>query len=163
MKKIIAILTIIGVMSLYAQEEKKFEYIANKKCKMCHKAQWKIWEGTKHAKAFETLKSEESAKIAKEMKIEDATTSEKCITCHKGWDGEEGVGCQDCHGPGSAYYKMSVMKDITAGKVKGEEVGLVKPDEELCKKCHNKESPTYKEFKAEEFFKEIAHPTPEKK
>ena len=50
-------------------------YIGVKSCVMCHKSekqgeQLKIWEGSKHAGAYETLKSEESNKIAKEKGYE---------------------------------------------------------------------------------------------
>jgi hypothetical protein len=57
---------------------------------------------------------------------------------------------------------MQVMKDIDAGKIKGETVGLVKADEKTCVKCHNSESPTFKEFNFAEASKKIAHPTPKK-
>jgi len=164
MKKIITLLAVAGILSLYAGE-KKFEYIKSSSCKMCHKSekrgnQWGVWEGTTHAKAFESLKTDKAKEIAKAKGIDDPTTSDKCVTCHNGWDGEEGVGCQDCHGPGSEYKSMKVMKDVYAGKVKPEDVGLIRPDENYCKKCHNENSPTYKEFKFEEFFKKIAHPVP---
>jgi hypothetical protein len=38
--------------------------------------------------------------------------------------------------------------------------GLIVPDEELCKTCHNSESPTFKGFNYEEYLAEIAHPDP---
>ena len=52
------------------------------------------------------------------------------------------------------------MKAISAGTQKGEELGLLKPTKELCVTCHNKKSPTYKEFVYEEAVKKIAHPLP---
>ena len=55
---------------------------------------------------------------------------------------------------------MQLMKDIDTGKVKGETVGLVKPGEKACLKCHNAESPTFKAFNFAEMSKKIAHPTP---
>ncbi|MEN3045869.1 MAG: cytochrome c family protein [Candidatus Hydrothermales bacterium] len=163
------VLLIWGILNLtlYSQEKKKFEYVKNTVCKMCHKAeargkQWEIWENSAHAKAFETLKTEKSKEIAKKMGINDPLTSEKCLTCHNGWDGEEAVGCQDCHGPGSEYKSMQVMKAVYEGKIKPSEVGMIEPNEEFCKKCHNPESPTYKEFKFKEFFEKIKHPVPKK-
>ncbi len=167
MKKFIVLLMAgVGFLVLQA-EEKKFEYVGSEKCKICHKSeksgnQWGIWESSKHAKAFETLASEDSKKVANEMGIDDPQKSDKCLSCHNGWDGEEAVGCEDCHGPGSEYKSMKVMKGIFKGELKGEDYGLVTPDEESCKRCHNEESPTYKEFKFEEFLKQIAHPVPKK-
>jgi len=75
---------------------------------------------------------------------------------------EEGVSCEACHGPGSQYKSLKVMKDIAAGTVKGADVGLATPDKTLCVKCHNTKSPTFKEFKFEEAAKKIAHPLPKK-
>jgi hypothetical protein len=55
-------------------------------------------------------------------------------------------------------FDKEVMKD----KVKAQSLGLVTPDEAVCKTCHNPESPTYKEFKFEEYRAKIAHPVPKK-
>ena len=75
---------------------------------------------------------------------------------------EEGVSCEACHGPGSGYYKMSTMKKLYAGEIEDATVGLAKPDEALCVKCHNEESPTYQPFDFATFSAKIAHPVPEK-
>jgi hypothetical protein len=65
----------------------------------------------KHAKAYETLNNEESAKIAEALKIE--ATSERCTSCHampapeklqgKDFNIEEGVSCGACHGPSEKW------------------------------------------------------------
>ncbi len=135
------------------------DYIGAKKCKMCHKSEKKgkvygKWMESTHAKAFETLKK----------KGEDKNP--KCLECHttafnkggyKIGDANaakfEGVQCEVCHGAGSAYKKMSIMKD----KAKSIENGLIVPDEALCKKCHNKNSPTFKGFNYKEALKKIDH------
>lgn len=161
-------------------QEKTFKYVGAKQCKMCHNsakkgAQFKKWSEASHAKAYATLASEESKKIAKEKGIDDPQKSDACLKCHLTGHGlpassfgpkfkieEEGVGCEACHGMGSDYKKMKVMKDIHAGKVKGETLGMVKPTEEVCKTCHNPESPTYKEFKFAEAWKKIDHSMPKK-
>ncbi|NUO79968.1 cytochrome C554, partial [candidate division KSB1 bacterium] len=110
--------------------------------------------------------------IAQKKGIADPQKDQACLKCHDTAAGVaaaqlaptfkagEGVGCESCHGAGSEYKTMSVMKDIDAGKVKGETVGLVKGDEKLCVKCHNSESPTFKGFNYAEYSKKIAHPTP---
>ncbi len=175
------VLLIFAAHTLYAgSEDKEFKYGGVKTCKACHTtkksgAQYKIWKASKHAKAFETLKSPEALKIAKEKGIDDPSKSEKCLKCHvtaftapaelKGpkLTMEEGVSCESCHGPGSAYKKKKIMIAIWEGKEDGAKYGLIKPDEKVCLSCHNEESPTYKPFNFEERVAEIAHPVPEKK
>jgi hypothetical protein len=164
-----------------AQEEVKKEapavhqYVGAAKCKVCHNAekkgaQYTKWEESKHSRAYESLASEAALKIGKDKGIENPQTSDQCLKCHvtafgapaeakaESFDQTEGVGCEACHGPGSDYKKMTVMKDLKAAMA----AGLVMPTEETCVKCHNQESPTYKEFKFAEFSKIIAHPNPEK-
>jgi len=161
---------------LFAQSKAK--YIGAGQCKMCHVAKPKgeaytIWKGSAHAKAFATLATPAAKEIAQKKGIADPQKDEKCMKCHDTAFGVaaaqlaptfkpgEGVGCEVCHGPGSEYKTMQVMKDIDTGKVKAETVGLIsKPDEKTCVKCHNAESPTFKAFNFAEMSKKIAHPTP---
>jgi hypothetical protein len=71
--------------------------------------------------------------------------ADKCAKmCHKvqfqSWSesahakaGAKGADCEKCHGAGSAYMAMSVMKD----PVKAKAAGLVaKPDKASCSPCH---------------------------
>jgi len=136
-----------------------FAYVGVKKCKMCHKGEKKgnvfeKWEKGPHAKAFETLKKDGSDKKA------------ECLGCHVtafnkgGYKVDDadaakfaGVQCEECHGPGSAYKKMSIMKD----KKKSLENGLIEPNEALCKKCHNKKSPNFKGFDYKKYLEKIDH------
>lgn len=175
---------LIMMVNGFAQEAKeaasKFNYIGVAKCKMCHKGEKKgnifeKWQERKHAKAYETLATEQSKEVAKKVGIKgDPQQAAECLVCHvTAYNApaeqkeatltmEEGVSCEACHGPGSEYKSMKVMKDITAGTVNGADFGLIAPDEELCVSCHNPKSPTYKEFKYEEAVKKIAHPMPPK-
>jgi hypothetical protein len=154
-----------------------FQYGGVVTCKPCHLtpksgAQFKIWSAEKHSKAFETLKTPAAKEVGKKMGIEDPSTSDKCLKCHVTGHGvdaklkgakltmEEGVSCEACHGPGSAYKGQKVMKDIFDGKVDGAKHGLVEQSEALCTKCHNKESPTYKPFDYKAAVAKIAHPVP---
>ncbi|MFQ5752663.1 MAG: multiheme c-type cytochrome [bacterium] len=75
---------------------------------------------------------------------------------------EDGVGCESCHGPGSAYKGRKVMQDLYAGKLDKAKYGLVLPTEKTCVQCHNEESPAYKEFKFKEMVAKIAHSVPKK-
>lgn len=183
MKKFMVLAIGIGVFLFtlstrpVAQEKGKFQYIGAKQCKMCHNAtkkgaQFKKWSAARHSKAYATLATPKALEIAKAKGIADPQKSDACLKCHvtghgqdkemfgKKFTVEEGVGCEVCHGPGSEYKPMKVMKDITAGKVEGKALGLVKPTEKECIKCHNSESPSYKEFKFAEAWKKIEHSMP---
>lgn len=158
-------------------QESSFKYTGSKTCKPCHfikkaGAQYKIWLAGPHAKAYETLKSEKALQWGKERGIDEPIKSEKCVKCHvtaysvdaklKGpaLKLEEGVGCEACHGPGSEYKKLKIMREIYAGNLDGKKYGLIKPTEEVCVTCHNEESPAYKEFKYEEMIAKIEHSIP---
>ncbi len=169
--------------SVVAQEkegnEKAMTYGGVATCKACHMtkksgAQYKLWKAGPHAKAFAVLKSPEAMEIAKAKGIEDPATADACLKCHvtahgvsaslkgKKFKVSDGVGCESCHGPGSAYKGKKVMVAITAGEADGAKYGLVMPTEEVCIACHNEESPTYKEFDFKKRVVEIAHPVPKK-
>lgn len=136
-----------------------FTYIGAAKCKMCHKGTAKgevfeKWQKSPHARALETLKA----------KGEDKNP--KCLECHVTGFGTsgykvgdanaanfEGVQCEACHGPGSAYKSMTIMKNRNASLANG----LIEPNEAVCKKCHNPKSPTFKGFNFAEAVKKIDH------
>ncbi|GAB4332206.1 MAG: cytochrome c family protein [Calditrichia bacterium] len=177
MKKILTVILTIAVLGMFATSlfAADAQYVGAAKCKMCHNSaksgkQFQIWSESKHAKAFETLATEEAKAIAAKMGIEDPQKSEKCLKCHTTGYGadkamfaasfkmEEGVGCESCHGPGSEYKSMKVMKGIASGTMKGADYGLIEATEEQCKTCHNEESPTFKGFDYKTFWTKIAHP-----
>jgi len=162
---------------IWAQSAKEFNYTGTRGCRKCHKskksgAQYKVWAKMKHAQAFATLATAEAQKIAKAKGIADAQKADACLKCHvtafgvaaerlgKKYTIEEGVGCESCHGAGSAYSKRKVKKAIAAGTTKPESVGLLKVTKETCVKCHNDESPTFKSFDFEKAKEKIAHPRP---
>jgi hypothetical protein len=150
------------------------QYMGVEKCAgVCHKTekqgkQLAIWQESAHAKAWATLATPEAKEIAKKKGIEDPQKSEKCAKCHTtayGADAklltatfkvEDGVGCETCHGPGSNYKTLKIMKD----RALAVQNGMIVPDEKTCVKCHNAESPTHKKFVFAEAYKKIAHPVP---
>lgn len=180
MKKIaIAFVLLFLILVCFQVFPTDIKYVGVKKCKMCHisakiGAQYKKWEAMDHAKAYETLKSDKSKEIAAEKGIAKAEESPECLRCHStaynpvtkkkrvdvksSLKVEEGVSCESCHGPASIYKKKSNMVDHEKFLASG---GIV-PTKEVCIKCHNTDSPTYKEFKFEEKKVKIAHPIPEK-
>ncbi len=159
------------VTSMWSAEN---TYIGVKKCKMCHNKaktgkQYTVWSKAAHAKAYEILASDEAKAIAKKKEIVDPQKAAECLSCHVTAYGksdavrgkltlEEGVSCEACHGPGSAYKSMKIMKAIHAGKEKADAHGLITPTKEVCVTCHNSKSPTFKEFNYDEAVKKIAHP-----
>ena len=141
-------LLFIGGNALTAQD---FDYIGAAKCKMCHKSQYKTWSTKSHAKAYEVLGSDEAKATAKALKLGDPQKEPQCLKCHtaaghspdavlgKKYSNEDGVTCEACHGPGSVYKKKTIMKD----REKAIASGLTIPTEEVCRKCHNDESPNW--------------------
>ncbi len=110
------------------------KYVGVKKCAMCHKsaatgAAYTVWEKSKHAKAFETLKSKEADEIAKKKGLKtSAAESPECLKCHvtgggtaAGVDKNDGVTCEGCHGAASAYLMVHNKKD-EASKTKAKEL-----------------------------------------
>jgi hypothetical protein len=140
-------------------------YVGSKACKTCHMGEkngkiWETWLDTKHAQALSVLDSAKGER-----------SDPKCLKCHTvGFGTETGfkvggdvdpqvlaaVGCESCHGAGADFKKMQVMKDKTAAIA----AGLVMPTEETCKKCHNPESPTFKEFDFKTMYAKIEHHIP---
>lgn len=151
------------------------KYVGSDKCaRMCHKAvnkgeQYPIWQKSRHAQAYATLATPAALETAKKAGVTgDPQKSEKCLKCHVTGFGapaasfdstfaiKDGVQCEACHGAGSDYGKLKIMKDKNASIA----AGLVIPSEKVCVKCHNSESPTYKPFVYADMVKKIAHPKP---
>ena len=126
------------------------EYVGNNKCKMCHINEYKSWQTLDHAKAMETLRSGDKAKIdemAGRLNVKlsgSAAENEACIGCHSvgyqlgGYPAPSdssknvslaAVGCEACHGPGSKH--VSAEKSVKKNFING------KPGEAMCKNCHN--------------------------
>jgi hypothetical protein len=166
------------------------KYVGFKKCKSCHKKelignQIAKWKEMKHSKAYESLQSADALKIAKEKGLSTPPhEAPECLKCHvtaydvdpaliskKPLDPADGVQCESCHGPGSAYRKKKVMAD----RDKAVAAGMWEPenDEKICTACHNDESPSWDPtkytladgstagFDHEQAMEEIAHPIPE--
>jgi hypothetical protein len=149
-----------------------FKYIGADKCKMCHNKpatgdQYGKWAASLHAKALKSLASQQALDYAKKNGIADPTKEAKCLKCHSTYDAAaanlrggilptEGVSCETCHGPGSAYKAPTIMKNLAQAK----QNGLIVPNEKVCLTCHNKENPFFKEFNFQAASAKIAHPDP---
>ena len=158
MKSILFVAFLLFLGGNYA-EAQEYEYIGAAKCKMCHNKpakgeQYNKWAKGPHAKAMEALTGDD-AKNPKCLKCHSTAYSvDKSL--HMGIKSTEGVSCESCHGPGSVYKSMSIMKD----QAKSLANGMILPNEAVCKKCHNKESPTFKGFNYAEYVKKISHDDP---
>jgi len=160
MKKIVfLVLSMMFIFSVIYSGD--FNYVGVKKCKLCHKGErkgmvYEKWLERAHSHAFETLKKKGEEK------------NPKCLKCHttgfneggyKIGDPEaakfEGVQCESCHGPGSVYKKVKIMKNRELAL----ENGLVNITEETCTSCHDstKGAPVKEEFDYQKALKVIDH------
>ncbi len=158
MKKLMFLLGLAIILSTAATAQQA-KYIGATKCKMCHNkpdkgAQYDKWAAGPHANALSVLKGDEK-------------NDPKCLKCHSTavkvdnslvatLKQDEGVSCESCHGPGSLYKSAAIMKNEKLALSKG----MILPTEEVCRTCHNEESPTFKGFNYEEFKAKIAHDDP---
>jgi len=93
-------------------------------CRKCHLDQAEAWTRTAHAKAYESLRAKAKAaeKVAARLDPDrDYTREAECLECHTTGFGKPGgyridmtagdarqyvgVGCESCHGAGSAFRK----------------------------------------------------------
>ena len=177
MRNLIVIL--VGTLVLAFTGVGQNKYVGVKTCGMCHKAekqgsQLGIWQKSKHSEAFKVLTSARADSVAKAKGLKKpASESAECLQCHvvghdaaanlveKSFDFKEGVQCETCHGPGSAYKTITIMKDKAKSVAAG--MKLYKDDaekEKFCRTCHNDKSPMFKGFKFEEMWAKIKHPKP---
>ncbi len=157
------IIILVSVAYITFAQGENAKYVGVGKCKLCHLKAYKQWEVTEHAKAFESLKSEEAKKYS-----QNPTEDPKCLKCHTTGLGEPGgydvtakgpafenVQCESCHGAGEKYKDLKIMKD----KELAVKNGLIISTEETCKKCHNENSPSFDKAKwnFKEKFEKVKH------
>lgn len=142
----------------------------------CHKtesqgSQLSIWQNSKHSQAYTTLQTPRADSIATSKGFTTAAVeTPECLKCHTlaatvdaglledTFDKTQGVQCETCHGPGSEYKKLSIMKD----KQKAMDAGLIihTEKEAFCTHCHNSESPTFVSFDYDTYWEKIKHMKP---
>jgi hypothetical protein len=150
-------------------KEPKKHYVGSKSCKRCHLPQFRAWEKTPHATAFEALSPGKKAAEKRKAGLDPARDyrgDKKCVACHVVGLGHEGgfelgtharpdakvlmsVGCESCHGSGHAlleagkkdrHYKAEHAKRLPGLVALGY---VPKPDAKTCKGCHNPASPSF--------------------
>ena len=89
----------------------------------------------KHAHAFVNLTSPVGVRIAKIMDLGKPDTAPRCLACHaldvpldqraRTFDLTDGVGCENCHGPASAWLGPHTTRDWNYDK--SLELGMYNP------------------------------------
>lgn len=134
-----------------------FTYVGSQECLSCHtegpgNGPAGHWIASRHSRALHTLSSDQAKGLAASREeyrdITDPSREGRCQMCHltaaqnsvatfaEGFDRFEGVGCEACHGPGSAYVRPDVMGDRQAFLSQGGRI----PDELTCRECHRDEA-----------------------
>jgi hypothetical protein len=108
-------------------EAGKPSYVGVDACTGCHVEARKVWDSTRHSRAYATLAQQD-----KQFNLD-------CVGCHvTGYDKPGGstvtfnatlqnVQCEDCHGPGSLHAKTADKKDLA----------VPRPPPEVCLGCHH--------------------------
>ena len=154
---VIAAVALVAAAPASAEEH---AFVGSKDCKKCHIKEYKSWEETKMAQAYESLKPgvDVEAKAAMGLSAdEDYTQNAECVACHVTGYGKTGgftsveetpelvgVGCESCHGAGGTYIQDGYMtlknKEYKLSELVA--VGLVeKVGPEQCTSCHNENVP----------------------
>lgn len=139
-------------------------------CGSCHKGpmmgyQFSKWRMSPHAQAYAVLATPKGYEIAAKQGFEgNPQANTTCLSCHStayhdiaggaagAYSLDEGVGCEGCHGPGSAYSPEAIMRDPRAAKA----AGLREITRDTCLGCH--EDPHDNPFDFDEAMQKIAHP-----
>ncbi len=177
MRRLSPLLMLVCTMFFFSTAFGQNKYVGVKVCRPCHATekqgkQFDVWQKSKHAEAYKTLTTAKANEVAKAKGLsKPAAESPECLECHvvtadaklveKTFDTKDGVQCETCHGAGSAYKNLTIMKDkaksIAAGMREFKDEAAI---EAYCKTCHNPKSPSYKEFKFKEYWDKIKHPVP---
>jgi hypothetical protein len=133
---------------LFQEAKDDREYVGSTMCADCHQDIFRQWLPSAHGQAFNTL-----------LKVRRHHVP-KCVRCHVVGFGVEtgyardnqdvllqGIGCEQCHGKGSAHGVSGSPTDIRRGM----------PPSDGCGKCHDREhSPSFDGNKAE-YWEGIKH------
>lgn len=107
-------------------------FVALSKCAACHFDQYKDWQLSEHAKAFEILPD----------KYRNDAACLKCHTTGKAGDVSSyayGVSCQACHGPGGEHADFAlrfITERITEERLKSLREKIQRLDMRQCVNCH---------------------------
>jgi YVTN family beta-propeller protein len=171
-----AIFILVIAWNVFGQKSHERIYVGEKVCRNCHhlkgkRNQFNPWRLSKHAEAYSALFNSEAKEIAELSGINvDPFKSPICLGCHttaynvEGWERdpsfhfEDGVQCELCHGAGSAYSDVNIMRNTE----KAMQAGLIMPTYRTCMMCHKEKGShvailNTKKFKYEDALKGIKH------
>lgn len=149
-----------------------FTYVGAGKCRVCHRTekqgrQFPKWEESRHSKSQAVLTSAEVVERSAKVGVKNPAENPGCLRCHAPLAVKapelkaEGVSCEACHGPGSEYKKLSIMKNgdeaVKNGLVPFATDEAVKA---MCLNCHANAHDKPFDFSAA--WEIIKHPVPEK-
>jgi nitrate/TMAO reductase-like tetraheme cytochrome c subunit len=182
-RNIAIVILLMAAPMLFSQtndaDKKPNSYVGAEMCGMCHKSekagkQFDIWKASKHSQAYQTLLTTTADSIAKSRGSKTAAVkTEECLSCHvpttnvdasligAKYKIEDGIQCETCHGPGSNYKAISVMKNKDLAVTNG--LMIVTNLETFCVKCHNDKSPTYVKQDVNVMWAKIKHTIPQSK
>jgi hypothetical protein len=122
-------LSLVTIKGVWGGQSEQLQYKGADACRSCHEGIYTGWKGTRHARAYETLKKKSQE------------TLPACQRCHVtgydkagGYIDQEltpdlaGVQCESCHGAGSLHVSDPANKKGLIGK----------PGEGICRECHTK-------------------------
>jgi hypothetical protein len=125
--------------------------VGSSACRPCHAEAWITWARSAHASAYWRLHGDWALALAHQRPhfrdVTDPATDPRCVQCHvtgamdgprlaaTSWRETEGVGCESCHGPGSAH--------VDGGQPPGRPVA--------CERCHRRD------FERKGAWERIAH------
>ena len=130
-----------------------YSYVGSGACFACHAAgpgngPAGGWIASRHSRAFHTLSTDQAKALAANREeyrdITHPSREQRCLMCHQtaaqnphaefadSYAPGQGLGCEGCHGPGSAYIDPAVMADREAFLANGGRI----PDELTCRSCH---------------------------
>jgi hypothetical protein len=152
-------------------------FVGSKDCQDCHDEDYDVWKASKHAHALQTLiQPGERSEVPRYYDPE-------CLSCHVvGWNPQKHfpyasgylgvdetpqmhhVGCEGCHGPGSAHVaaengKIDKLTDELRDKLRVEVRLALQDAEKKCMECHDMDnSPDFHLPGAfEKYWHEIEH------
>jgi hypothetical protein len=135
-----------------------YSFVGTSTCMACHQSgpgggPAGHWIASRHSRSLHTLTTNQAKLLAASREeysnIEDPSREPRCLMCHvtaaqnplAEWRSgarpeNEGVGCEACHGPGSAYMAREIMSNREAFLANGGRI----PDELTCRECHRDEA-----------------------
>lgn len=134
-------------------------YIGSKICATCHKSEMEDWKRSAHGKSMDLLVAGKRSGPKHKAAVDpdkDYSRDEKCLKCHSTGFKKEGgfvdvsstpdmggVGCEECHGPGSDYRNIhnDKMLDFKSAEVRAAGQLYASKGDKVCEKCHNNDSP----------------------